>query len=97
MLITVVGNRIDTKQIYRIGKIDNYFNTLDPYLGFKIYFLNEKDMIIKLYLDKVANNNLNADNFETIKLEAQTRIEKCRDQITLYWGASKSDIPVVEL
>jgi hypothetical protein len=70
---------------------------LIPYLGFKIYFLNEKDMLIKLNLYEVAGNRKLYENHETIKLEAQTRIEKCRDQITLYWGASKSDIPVVEL
>ncbi len=87
MKISVLGNIIETKYIYKITPV-NIFN--ENCGGFVIKFLNKKDFLIKNYYGGGRIRSTQEDGFSIDKLE------KLRQEVINYWNEDKSDIPQIE-
>jgi len=80
MKISVLGNIIETKDIYLISKIKEEKSSL-RFLGYSfiIKFFNDKDL--KIFIE------------DGRKLEV---INKLRNEVIKYWEENKTEIPLLE-
>ena len=111
MKISVLGNIIETENIYKIGKIQ-LINHYNQSYGFEIEFFGKQKLEIKLSvyrlitneIGKIIDHNLphlkSNEELEKWIIEKKNIILKqldlVRNEIIKYWTGNQSQIPQIE-
>ena len=98
MKISVLGDIIDTKKIYKISKLNENGMVIPYRCWFTIHFYNKKEIEISLSTSSVIARVIynNSDEFNKAKSEVKEKVVSVRNKVLNYWVENKSDIPVID-
>lgn len=89
MKVSVLGNIIDTEDIYMITKVMEDLNNY----SFEIKFFNHKEFTVSTYYHNVYDSSKNSKENNELKKE---KVSKLRDELIKLWSNNQSDILKLE-